>query len=1789
MINFILFFLFLFSPSLSIIINNDDVTNIDFDGISYSEKYNITESKYFQIIFQPETVINEYLKIEVISSDQNKNPNLAIAFSTKDKSCLEDREQLSTGIKSTHLWLTKAQLENKDNLYINILCSDSICESELKLYADEAITMDLNTQFNLYVTENNQNIDVRFDSSSVDEYEYATIWAIGTKNVEVTSDYDERKYSKNNIYKIKKDEINSSSFEFLIKGTPGDIINIGSSSISEINYNDLIINQPEVKGFLKKEDNIEDCYSFKKDELYLSSTGFYLTGIIYSKIAEIYFRNEEGHEISGTLSVIKNGSFIQTITPNSDSPDYFCIRFPKLESEKYDINEIFYSLQLTDPGQSEINIGLYSPQIYGEIYPRRLKEGEEYSYIGIVPDDSSNKLSIDMVSQYGFPDMYYRVCKNYPLCTDYDETNSRSISGQTTYKFDKENISPMGAKQHVLFVKCLKNTNNIADYCGFKTSFNSDKTKINLKEEEVFKQYILQGESDYYKIDYSGEKIVEKIYVNLMVYTGDVNFNTMDLKLQAKKLYNSNKIYYSIILNDGSQDDIKEVCFNVSASKNSFYSIDFIFVRKDDNSWITNMIDPGVSYLITIDPEEKDSQGNKKPYKYVKFSNLKMIDTEELLVQFYSLNCKLNVTAKKISEEGYEYFEEISSFDQYYQDRVYQDKMNLYEYRLYIKDTDSSVYNNKLCMVYASSLEVISNEELNENQILISDNEPKQIVFKKMEEEIEYLYPHSNSDNDVIINVNTLDPADYEVTISFVQPRKSDIIYKRAGNDLIYLIKYEWRNYCKENEICPIIIKIKLTSTIYESNPKLLISVKTVQENNPNYITKNQAKFDFLLGNNWQFYYTDLGLNEEGFVLVSYRRGSGRLFGKIVEKNAQEPEEGANWREMYKFPTTVEESLDFYGYIKKLIIKKEETSHCKDGCYLLLSLKTSIVSENNFDFREHPFNIIIHASSSNEFNDIPIVNIPLNEYIIGNLVTNTDEYYSTIFTHDAGKIIIDFQSKVINLYINVGPNDKPTRDKEPDFKFESIGQDTIFEIKKDDFIKKCKEKGLIKDDENSLLGLSMTIGLWTNKTDSLYTTVYSMKINLPYDDRLIIYEVKSDQKNLCKVENIRGVDRCLFMIYYLGIDSLNSLILYPLIQEHSPYKMYANFIRKEKYDHFDYSDLKDIPNQNSPYSTEKTGLDYIYVENSPEDDNFLFVSVETSGKTVELLTSLYTKDLQLSPNPSSPQLFVVNNGHFLFEFTTEEDVIITIQSLNGKGKICWEVNKGVEYSLEGKDDIISLTNSLIDKSNDTEVYSNLYIKNENKKDGIIPGFVFYINYLLRPSTINLDEIEIGKSTQIAYRNTDFPIYLYSQLKDLDKDVNIYVNLYELIGINYSKLTKTVPFEITAVLVNDTTIMNAKMGYISLDNYDFDFSGSYDSLIKTGFVSINKDDIKNRTVGAKDGVNVLFKVIKNEDYPNLKNNFTRITLEAAIFQEGSDIPVVPNVYHYGKLSLKNEKNVYKLRTDKNRKIMRIHYSPNSNYTAITISTTPGSNKNSSFEDMKVEFANGKHIITFNSNPNSNNYIYLNILHSNGKAKNEKTNNYAFKYMNSNNKDDFPSFIFLTEEALDLTHVKSGNKFNYTIKFAPLPYEGIDITYLIKFVEKKDWVDGENNDCVALRESNSFVDELKDLKKEDKMLVKKYDNINEIDYKYVQIIALVKNNTIVEYVGYQNIFIKDESSSNSWKIIVIIISGIIVLLAVLFLLHNYIKKRRNIDKKVEKLSGPMMSRATDASRISEAPIE
>lgn len=160
---------------------------------------------------------------------------------------------------------------------------------------------------------------------------------------------------------------------------------------------------------------------------------------------------------------------------------------------------------------------------------------------------------------------------------------------------------------------------------------------------------------------------------------------------------------------------------------------------------------------------------------------------------------------------------------------------------------------------------------------------------------------------------------------------------EQSGNDIIYLHHNEWKDIESTNGAFPIIIKFKKNKAYEEREPKLVISVKAVQDGTPSYIKKNHAQIDFLLGKNTQYYYTDLGKGEEGDAIVNYHRGSGRLYGKIVKKNLDKPEEGANWREMYKFPETVEESLEFYGFIKKIMIRKMKQKNArKDAIYYLL-------------------------------------------------------------------------------------------------------------------------------------------------------------------------------------------------------------------------------------------------------------------------------------------------------------------------------------------------------------------------------------------------------------------------------------------------------------------------------------------------------------------------------------------------------------------------------------------------------------------------------------------------------------------------------------------------------------------------------------------------------------------------------------------------------------------------------------------------------------------------------------
>ena len=198
-ITFIGILAILISQIVSMIPNN--IETISFNGY-FSEPFDNVEEKYFQIKIALEN-IPKYMKINVIDFLGEKNPNYIMTF-VKSLDESGEREQISSGEKSAIMWLTKDQLDKENNL-LYVTCYTYPCNYNLTIESSEQIKMNFNSQFNLYITENNKEVDVVFSPEKEDlDASYITLWGIGNKNPEVTLEgqYDSKKYSNNNIFKI---------------------------------------------------------------------------------------------------------------------------------------------------------------------------------------------------------------------------------------------------------------------------------------------------------------------------------------------------------------------------------------------------------------------------------------------------------------------------------------------------------------------------------------------------------------------------------------------------------------------------------------------------------------------------------------------------------------------------------------------------------------------------------------------------------------------------------------------------------------------------------------------------------------------------------------------------------------------------------------------------------------------------------------------------------------------------------------------------------------------------------------------------------------------------------------------------------------------------------------------------------------------------------------------------------------------------------------------------------------------------------------------------------------------------------------------------------------------------------------------------------------------------------------------------------------------------------------------------------------------------------------------------
>ena len=270
-----------------------------------------------------------------------------------------------------------------------------------------------------------------------------------------------------------------------------------------------------------------------------------------------------------------------------------------------------------------------------------------------------------------------------------------------------------------------------------------------------------------YKIRKGKESGIKKIFIDIMIYVGNVDININDLEkkgLKADLYCQINKIFISAKIN-GNSENIEDLIFSVKGLNNTYFTILITFASMDNDvdSFIANKLKTGMSYLVTIDASQFDESGYTN--KIIKFKNERIYDFISFMVNFYSLNCEI----ERISLYDGKIIN-MEKFKQFSQDVVDVEEDRYlsyeYEYRINVKSPDLSQYKGNLCKLYSSAIELRDYHEFYSRDILIPDNIPQQIRFWNDVKHFSFGYIHVDFEYDLLIKFNLKHIAQY--TVKFI-------------------------------------------------------------------------------------------------------------------------------------------------------------------------------------------------------------------------------------------------------------------------------------------------------------------------------------------------------------------------------------------------------------------------------------------------------------------------------------------------------------------------------------------------------------------------------------------------------------------------------------------------------------------------------------------------------------------------------------------------------------------------------------------------------------------------------------------------------------------------------------------------------------------------------------------------------------------------------------------------------------------------------------------------------------
>ena len=1784
--------------------------------------------------------IPKYIKVTLTPKGEQKTPTLC--YSSNDPNCKTNRVVLASRVdkKSVIACVKGNEIQsNSKSLYTTVTCKEAGCGFDILFEGQDRCQVDASdgTIYSYEVTGANNVMD--FEAVGISggyEIFFMNIGIEGSDSATITVNGVQPKLVKYDgaqmvTYQIENaEDFNVTSLaNFTISGMKvGEFVRIAVylSKNGAGPDNLLYPGGPYVLGVVYRNNIIypELCLpvsAFISDE-FSSYTQFYLTGKIYSKYALFWVGDAEKQYQQETDTEIKDGLIAFAVEPKG-SLRHICFEF---SFEDFVIEkDVLFSVKIVPIAGKNTPDFYFSnpPMILGQTYRNMLTKGKTVFYHGAQIDKDKGRYSFNLFNRKGVAQMYMADCTTFPNCNfnmtkDIEDPKKLQMVRNTgkISIYDQIIDKPMAVfdqNKKLMVIKCVDDGSDQSGYCEFDITINYKGQDIYLIEGENRAKYAIQGETGKFLIDFKNAVKLSNVGVEIMVHTGEVTFDSVTSLTSPffTKYLLSNKVFFDFDLN-------KETCGIIEVSfkaiKNSFFTIKYVLDYSTATTpYSEEIIFPGESYMINMDPGSDT--------KTLRFNNDRYKSGQMYLTNFFAINCDFKVTTNKA--QGGE--TEIPFADGYAQDTLNYDEGQIYsssyyDYKVSIEKIEESNYNKKMCMLYVIGYQTM--DLFYSTRIWIGNNINQQIIFNDFFTYIKFLYPVPDLNTDLVVYANIIDKAFYYINIAI--DSEDNKVYRDTitKSTPYYLDTDLFSKNCTANTFCNIIIEIQLVRPI-ESLPKTNHMVEiTVREATkegdytllrvPTYIQKGIAKKDFTTGDGYYYVYTDLGKNDQGDITVNFFRDYGEVYGRIVKKDSKDEGAEVEWMEKYRLPggEWPGDEVNYNKYLKKYHISIEDTEDCIGGCYLILGIIISQIGEIAEEWKFYPFSIIteISQNSYGQSTDIPVTTIQVDEFIIGNVkISNNVEisqFYKIWLPRDTYELYFDWQSELAGLYINV--DDSLPTAANADFILKPNGTDSILVLEKNQILEAIEKKKVPLPYEGSLEDVKLTIGIWTDKTDSVGTELYSLRVhevNIEQSD-LDIYEVNTDQKILCKPKSIgSGKYYCLFMVTYddQDVKQQSDLLVYATsTNKGDSTVMYASFISANIYNEFIADTLRgSIPNENSAaYDTIKLDTNYFYIQlhKIQSKDQYLYVNVISFfPDDIMMIASMNCFDrtqegnIQIFyPKAKTEQIVQAKEDSLILDFSVDSSLIVNIENLGGEADLRWEEDDQVVHYLRGKGDRLTLTTSTN--------YTRLLIK-KLKSDKPIkekdPGFVFIFDYYSRDSSKNFDEVVYGSSIEMAYRDTDLPVYMYSKKVDYSNDINIAVTFRDSRDDTEGEYTTT-PIEVRAFLDKRDLIYAAK-ATPEFEPYGNKIDGIYDPAIKTAQVFL--PDLV---------INLDFK-IDPKDYPTLllflgKSNayedkvYKTFDVEAQFTRTNS--LVIPNekVYNYGKFNGLITQ-YYKLRKDTVKKIMKIVISFNGDL--LTFSIGDRSNPYNQTEKFtnKTEIGKGKILITIEP-PENMDFIYLNVYKkSYMEDPNTHIQNYAFKYINVESDDQFFDYgIKNNNGSLTYKDERKDGKVTITATFNRVDIDKgkANITYFLKIVDSRTYIPGEDFNTVAVTESPYFTKYKRnpDFDATDKITLSATGDFQY--WRCIQVIAQIQQNKVLEYIAYDSVCTEknvptdhkdggdenlNEKSDNTGLLIGISVVLALLIIGLAILVFYFQKKNKSLMNQVKHVSFQQNNTSSD----------